>query len=64
MGSRGLPVNPEVPLLPGTLLQVSGIPACSLWLKGGVPVTCPDPVMSSAAHWCLPAQPPQHLPGL
>ncbi|XP_066189181.1 LOW QUALITY PROTEIN: carbohydrate-responsive element-binding protein [Sylvia atricapilla] len=38
MGSRGLPVSPEAPLLPGTLLQVSGIPACSLWLKVGVPV--------------------------
>ncbi|NWU42413.1 MLXPL protein, partial [Hylia prasina] len=50
MGARGLPVSPEAPLLPGTLLQVSGIPACSLWLKGGVPVTCPDPAMSFAAH--------------
>ncbi|NXO21889.1 MLXPL protein, partial [Cisticola juncidis] len=50
MGARGLPVSPEAPLLPGTLLHVSGIPACRLWLKGGVPVTCPDPAMSSAAH--------------
>lgn len=62
MGSRGLPVSPEAPLLPGNLLQVSGIPSCSL--KSGVPVTCPDPAMSSAAQWCLPAQPPQRLPGL
>ncbi|NXB81737.1 MLXPL protein, partial [Donacobius atricapilla] len=30
MGARGLPVSPEAPVLPGTLLQVSGIPACSL----------------------------------
>ncbi|NXP35558.1 MLXPL protein, partial [Leiothrix lutea] len=48
MGSRGLPVSPEAPLLPGNLLQVSGIPARSL--EGGVPVTCPDLAMSSAAH--------------
>ncbi|NXM90479.1 MLXPL protein, partial [Oenanthe oenanthe] len=53
MGARGLPVSPEAPLLPGTPLQVSGIPACSLWLTGGVPVTCPDPSMSSAAQWHL-----------
>lgn len=64
MGARGLPVSPEAPLLPGTLLQVSEIPACSLWLTGGVPVTYPDPTMSSAAQWCLPAQPPQRRPGL
>ncbi|NWW00441.1 MLXPL protein, partial [Machaerirhynchus nigripectus] len=49
MGARGLPVSPEVPLLPGTLLQVSRIPACSPWLTG-VPVPRPDPAMSSAAH--------------
>ncbi|NWU00202.1 MLXPL protein, partial [Urocynchramus pylzowi] len=35
MGARGLPVSPEAPLLPGTLLQV---------------ITHPDPAMSSAAH--------------
>lgn len=63
MGARSLPVSPEAPLLPGTLLQVSGIPVCSLWLTG-VPVTCPDPAISSAAQWCLSAQPPQHLPRL
>ncbi|NWI77148.1 MLXPL protein, partial [Dryoscopus gambensis] len=49
MGALGLPVSAEAPLLPSTLLQVSGIPACSLWLTG-VPVTPPDPAMSSAAH--------------
>ncbi|NXC86848.1 MLXPL protein, partial [Cercotrichas coryphoeus] len=53
MGARGLPVSPEAPLLPGNPLQVSGIPACSLWLTGGVPATCPDPAMSSAAQWHL-----------
>lgn len=63
MGARGLPASPEAQLPPGTLLQVSGIPACSPRLTG-VPVTCPDPAMSSAAQWCLPAQPPQRLPGL
>ncbi|NXI83519.1 MLXPL protein, partial [Rhipidura dahli] len=49
MGARGLPASPEAQLLPGTLLQVSGIPACSPRLTG-VPVTCPDPALSSAAH--------------
>ncbi|NXU38386.1 MLXPL protein, partial [Drymodes brunneopygia] len=58
MGARALPVSPEAPLLPGTLLQVSEILACSLRLTGDVPVTRPDPVISSAAQWCLPAQPP------
>ncbi|NXS32360.1 MLXPL protein, partial [Pomatostomus ruficeps] len=51
MGAQGLPASPEAPLLPGTLLQVSGIPACSLQLTG-VPITRPDPAMSSAAQ-CL-----------
>ncbi|NXY15579.1 MLXIP protein, partial [Atrichornis clamosus] len=32
MGARGLPASPEIPLLPNMLLQVSGIPACSLQL--------------------------------
>ncbi|KFO61457.1 Carbohydrate-responsive element-binding protein, partial [Corvus brachyrhynchos] len=49
MGAQGLPASPEAQLLPGPLLQVSGIPACSPRLTG-VPVTCPDPAMSSAAH--------------
>ncbi|XP_057223907.1 LOW QUALITY PROTEIN: carbohydrate-responsive element-binding protein [Malurus melanocephalus] len=39
MGVQGLSVSPEAPLLPGTLLQVSGIPACSLQITV-VPVTC------------------------
>uniref|UniRef100_A0A8C3UNI7 MLX interacting protein like n=1 Tax=Catharus ustulatus TaxID=91951 RepID=A0A8C3UNI7_CATUS len=32
MGARSLPVSPEAPLLPGTLLQVSGIPSPALTL--------------------------------
>ncbi|NXD58560.1 MLXPL protein, partial [Corvus moneduloides] len=59
MGAQGLPASPEAQLLPGTLLQVSGIPACSPRLTG-VPVTCPDPAMSSAAHLEPPA--PHYVP--
>uniref|UniRef100_A0A8C3Q6G1 Uncharacterized protein n=1 Tax=Geospiza parvula TaxID=87175 RepID=A0A8C3Q6G1_GEOPR len=33
MGARGLPVSPEAPLLPGTLLQVSEIPSPTLTLS-------------------------------
>ncbi|NXA69046.1 MLXPL protein, partial [Mohoua ochrocephala] len=62
MGARGLPVSPEAPLLPGTLLQVSGIPACSPRLTG-VPITCPDPAMSSAAQCGLSPQ-LRHKPAL
>ncbi|XP_027590209.1 carbohydrate-responsive element-binding protein isoform X1 [Pipra filicauda] len=71
MGSRGLPASPEAPLSPGTLLQVSRIPAHSRWL----PVSQPPSLMlrclpqpSSASQLSLhsaflgPELPPAPLP--
>ncbi|KAF1517194.1 Carbohydrate-responsive element-binding protein, partial [Eudyptes sclateri] len=62
MGARGLPASPEALLPPGTLLQVSGTPARSPWLPVAQP-PLPDPPVSPAARRCLPAWPPQRLPG-
>ncbi|NXA09845.1 MLXPL protein, partial [Sapayoa aenigma] len=71
MGARGLPASPEAPLPPGTLLQVSSIPACGLWLLESQPsfLTLPClPQPSGASQLSLhsaflgPELPPAPLP--
>ncbi|RLV97930.1 hypothetical protein DV515_00011241 [Chloebia gouldiae] len=48
MGARGLPMSPEAPFLPGTLLQVSEIPACSLWLTAKQDLVLDTPCLMGA----------------